>query len=95
MDLNCILFRIDVHFSEDNLSVKVDGKRTYWQRSYRWKKNKKKTTRKLDCKFMRINTSKENYDANLLQLILAKKITMQIMKLVEYKHLLTSSKVKN
>ena len=44
---------------------------------------------------MRINTSKENYDANLLQLILAKKITMQIMKLVEYKHLLTSSKVKN
>ena len=44
---------------------------------------------------MRINTSKENYDANLLQLILAKKIMMQIMKLVEYKLLLTSSKVKN
>ena len=44
---------------------------------------------------MRINTSKENYDANLLQLILAKKIMRQIMKLVEYKLLLTSSKVKN
>ena len=44
---------------------------------------------------MRINTSKENYDANLLQLILVKKIMIQIMKLVEYKLLLTSSKVKN
>ena len=39
-------------------------KRTYWQRSYFWRKKTKSTRKKLGCKFIRINTSnaKNGYD---------------------------------
>ena len=39
-------------------------KRTYWQRSYFWRKKTKSFRKKLGCKFIRINTSnaKNGYD---------------------------------
>ena len=39
-------------------------KRAYWQRPCFWRRKTKSTRKKLNCKFIRINTSKENYDAD-------------------------------
>ena len=54
------LFRIDVYFSEFDLTVEVDEK----ERNDREKKRPEAVEKKLDWKFIRINTSKENYDAD-------------------------------
>ena len=37
-------------------------KTTCWKWSYFWGEKKRSTSKKLGCKFVRINTSKENYD---------------------------------
>ena len=37
---------------------------SYWQRPYFWRKKTKGIRKKLNCTFIRINTSKENYDAD-------------------------------
>ena len=34
------------------------------QRSYFWRKKTKSTRKKLNCKFIKINTSRKNYDAD-------------------------------
>ena len=39
-------------------------KRSYWRRSYFWRKKTKDIRKKLNCTFIRINTSKENYDVD-------------------------------
>ena len=59
-----MLFRIDVYFSEFNLTVEVDGKE-YTDRDLIYEKKRQEALeKKRDCKFIRINTSKENYDAD-------------------------------
>ena len=39
-------------------------KSTYWKGSYFWEKKTKSTAKKSNCEFIRINRSKEGYDAN-------------------------------
>ena len=57
---NNILLRIDVYFSEYNLAVEVDEK-GHTDRDLIFEKKKTRSPwKKSDCKFIRINTSKEN-----------------------------------
>ena len=70
-----ILFRIDIYFTKYFLAVEIDEK---GQRSYFWKKKKKKTK----------GIRKKSLTVNILDLILVEKIMMQAMKLVEYRRLL-------
>ena len=58
-----ILFRIHVCFIKDNLAVEVDEKGHVDRGLIFEKKRQEALEKKLDCKFIRINTSKENYDA--------------------------------
>ena len=58
-----ILFRINVCFMKDNLAVEVDEKGHVDRGLIFEKKRQEALEEKLDCKFIRINTSKENYDA--------------------------------
>ena len=37
---------------------------SYWQRPYFWRKKTKSIRKKFKCTFIRINTSKENYDGD-------------------------------
>ena len=57
-DREYILFRIDVYFTKYSLAVEIAEK------SYFWRKKTKGIRKKLNCTFIRINTSKENYDAD-------------------------------
>ena len=75
-----VRFRIDVCCSKYNLAVEVDEKRH--------------ADRDLIFEKKRQEALKKNWFVNLLELILIKKI-MCFMKLVEYKHLLVSLKIKN
>ena len=61
---NCILFRIDVYFSEYNLAVEVDEIGHSDKNLIFEKERQESLEKKLDCKFIIINTSKENYDAD-------------------------------
>ena len=61
-DQEYILFRIDVYFTEYFLAVEIDGKgHTDRDRIFE-EKRQKVLEKKLNCKFIRINTSEENYD---------------------------------
>ena len=71
-DQEYILFRIDIYFTEYVLAVEID--------------EKGRTDR--DLIFEDKRHQKKNLTVHLLQLILVKKIKMQTMKVVEYKHLL-------
>ena len=60
-------------------------KKTCWQRSYfRWEKTKR-TRKKFDCKFIRINTSKEgygvDYEASRMQTFISNSKERQLKKL--------------
>ena len=58
------LFRIDVYFTEYFLAVEIDEK-GHTDRDLIFEEKKQKALeRKLNCKFIRINTSKKNYDAD-------------------------------
>ena len=61
---NYVLFRIDVYFSQCNLAVKFDEKG--YTDIYLVAENKRQEAleKKLGCKVIRINTSKEGYDEN-------------------------------
>ena len=68
-----ILFNIDIYFSEHELAVQID--------------EKGKTDRDLIFQKKKTRSTRKKYSiVNLLELISTKKIMMQIMKLVEYKH---------
>ena len=59
-----ILFRIDIYFSEYSLEVEIDEKR-HTDRYFIFEEKRQKAWKtKLDCKFIRINTSnaKNGYD---------------------------------
>ena len=75
-----ILFRIDVYFSEYLLAVEIDEKK-HAGRDFIFEEKRQKVLQK-------------NLVVNLLELIQVKKV-MQIMKLVECKHLLVCLKTDN
>ena len=59
-----ILFRIDIYFIEYSLAVEIYEK-GHTDRDLIFEEKKQKASeKKLNCKFIRINTSKENYDAD-------------------------------
>ena len=59
-----ILFRIDVYFTEYLLAVEIDEKGHTDRDLIFEEKRQKALEKKLGCKFIRINTSKEGYDAD-------------------------------
>ena len=59
-----ILFRIDIYFSEYLLVVKIDEKGHTDSDLIFEEKRQEALEKELGCKFIRINTSKEGYDAD-------------------------------
>ena len=60
-----ILFRIDICFTKYFLAVEIDEKgHTDRDSILKKKKRQKALEKKLNCEFIRINTSKENYDVS-------------------------------
>ena len=65
-DQRYILFRIDIYFTEYSLPAQIDEK-GHTDRDLIFEKKKKRQMvleKKLNCTFIRINTSKKNYDAD-------------------------------
>ena len=63
-DYKYILFRIDIYFTEYSLVVEIDEK-GHTDRDLMFEKKREEALEKeLNCKFIRINTSRENYDAD-------------------------------
>ena len=59
-----ILSRIDIYFTEYFLAIEIDEK-GHTDRDFIFEeKSQKALEKKLNCKFIRINTSRENYDAD-------------------------------
>ena len=56
-----MLFRIDIYFTKYFLAVEIDEK-GHTDRDLIFEQ--KALEKKLNCKFIRINTSRENYDAD-------------------------------
>ena len=59
-----ILFGIDVYFTEYLLAVEIDEKKHVGRDLIFEEKRQEALEKKLGCKFIRINTSKEGYDAD-------------------------------
>ena len=59
-----ILFRIDIYFTKYCLAVEIDEKGHTDRDLIFEEKRQKALEKKLNCTFIRINTSKENYDAD-------------------------------
>ena len=63
-DQEYILFRIDIYFTQYFLAVEIDEK-GHTDRDLVFEEKRQKTLeKKHNCTFIRINTSKENYDAD-------------------------------
>ena len=63
-DQKYVLFRIDVYFAKYSLAVEIDEKR-HTNRDHIFEEKRQKTIEeKLNCKFIRIDTSNKNYDAD-------------------------------
>ena len=59
-----ILFRTDIYFTKYCLAVEIDEK-GYTNRDLEFEKKRQKALeKKLNCTFIRINTSKENFDVD-------------------------------
>ena len=56
------IFRIDVYFTEYFLAVEIDEKGHTDRELIFEEKRQKALEKKLNCEFIRINTSRENYD---------------------------------
>ena len=59
-----VLFKIDIYFTEYFLAVEIDEKSHTDRDPLFEEKRQKALEKKLNCKFIRINTSKKNYDAD-------------------------------
>ena len=59
-----ILFRIDIYFTEYFLAIEIDEKGHTDRDLIFEEKRQKALGKKLNCKFIRINTSREHYDAD-------------------------------
>ena len=63
-DQEYILFRIDIYFTDNFLAVEIDEK-GHTDRDLIFEEKRQKTLeKKLNCTFIRITTSKENFDAD-------------------------------
>ena len=73
-----------MYFTEYLLAVEIDKKKC-WQRLYFLGKKTRSTRKKLGCKFIRINTSKEGYGADYevsrIQTFISKFKNRQLKKL--------------
>ena len=58
------MFRIDIYFTEYFLAVEIDEKGHTDRDLIFEEKRQKVLEKKLNCTFIRTNTSKENYDAD-------------------------------
>ena len=58
-----ILFRIDIYFTEYFWAVEIDEK-GHTDRGLSFEEKRQKALKKLNCEFVRINTSKGNYDGD-------------------------------
>ena len=81
-DQEYILFRINIYFTQYFLTVEIDEKGHTDRDLIFEEKRQKALEKKLNSEFIRINTSREDYDADYE------------MKLVEYRHLSVSLKTK-
>ena len=63
-DQEYILFRIDIYFTEYFLAVEIDEKGHTDRDLIFEEKRQKALEKKYNYEFIRINTSKENYDAD-------------------------------
>ena len=59
-----ILFRIDIYFTEYFLAIEIDEKGHTDRDLIFEEKRQKALEKKLDCEFIRINTSRKSYDAD-------------------------------
>ena len=59
-----ILFRIDIYFTEYFLAIEIDEKCHADRDLIFGEKRQKALEKKLNCKFIKINTSRKNYDAD-------------------------------
>ena len=63
-DQEYILFRIDIYFTEYSLAVEIDEK-GHTDRDLKFEEKRQEALeKKLNCTFIRINTSRENFDAD-------------------------------
>ena len=71
-----MLFKIDIYFTEYVLAVEIDEKSHTDRDPLFEEKRQKALERKLSCKFIRINTSKKNsdadYEASIIQRFISK-----------------------
>ena len=86
-----ILFRIDVCFTQYPLAVEIDEK-GHTDRDLTFEEKRQKALeKKLGCKFIRINTSKEGYDtdyeASRIQTFISKFKERQLKELEKLKEL--------
>ena len=58
------MFRIDIYFTKYCLAVEIDEKDHTDRDLIFEEKRQKVLEKKLNCKFIRINTSRDNYDAD-------------------------------
>ena len=58
------MFRIDIYFTEYFLAVEIDEKGHTDRDLIFEQKRQEALEKKLNCKFIRINTSRENYDTD-------------------------------
>ena len=63
-DQKYILFRIDIYFTKYCLAVEIDEKGHTDRDLIFEEKRQKALEKKLNCTFIRINTSKENFDVD-------------------------------
>ena len=63
-DQEYILFKIDVYFTEYFLAVEIDVKGHTDRELIFEEKRQKALEKKLNCEFIRVNTRRENYDAD-------------------------------
>ena len=63
MDVTTYYLELIFLFS-NKLSRRSWSKSACWQRSYFWGEKTRSTRKKLNCKFIKINTSKESYGAD-------------------------------
>ena len=61
---NCILFKIDVYFSKYDLAVEIDGKGITDRYVIAEYNRQEALEKKINCKFIRTNTSKEGCNVN-------------------------------
>ena len=90
-DQKYILFRIDICFTEYSLAVAIDEK-GHTDRDLEFEEKRQEVLeKKLNCEFIRINTGRENYDADYE----ASRIQMFISNFNKNKIIELEDKIKN